>query len=553
MVTDMISLQDISIKLKLRAVIFIISLILLGVATTGWIGIRHLNEQTVLLGESYMPALDLLVQADRDLYQAVTAEWEALAIEPGTERYGQMIKDREENISQARTRVGKFSQAIPLTEEMKDNVAQFERLIAVWDKSSRAVLDERVANSGEAARIRSVQQYAGLDGEFQQARDRIDQLTKLAEEAAEAAVTSAESMGAGANITMLVSSGVGLAFCLVFAIWFPLLITRPLKSVMESLSEFAHGEGDLTRRLEVRGKDEFGQLSELFNRFIDKLQDIIKQVSDVTIRLAAAAEELSVITTQTSQSVLAQRSETDQVATALSEMSATAIEVARNATHTANSARQSDEQVSKGRSQVLATTGHINKLAKEVEQAAETIHRLEQDSQEIGQIVDVIQSIAEQTNLLALNAAIEAARAGEQGRGFAVVADEVRTLASRTQQSTKQIREMIERLQQGAALAGRAVESGQTEAQSTVKEAEATSQILDAIVQEVSSITDITAQIASAAEEQRAVTEEVSRSVVNISEVATQTADGAQQTATASKELSELAALQQSLVGRFRV
>ncbi|WP_275098742.1 methyl-accepting chemotaxis protein [Sedimenticola hydrogenitrophicus] len=547
------SLHDISIKTKLRAVILAISLILLGVAVAGWIGIRHLGNQTVLLGESYMPALDYLLQADRDLYQAVTAQWETLAIEPGSDNYARILKDRDENVSQALERIGKFSQSMPMTAQMRELKVQFEQLIGEWDKATQAVLDERAADASEATRILAIKRYTELGDKFQQARSRIDQLTELAEAASRAAVISAEEMGGEARATLLVSSGLGLALCLVFGVWFPMQISRPLRLVMASLSEFAEGEGDLTRRLEVHGRDEFGQLSGLFNRFIDKLQEIIRQVSDVTVRLAAAAEELSVITTQTSQSVQTQRSETAQVATALNQMSATAVEVAQNATHTASAARESDEQVSKGRTQVMATTRHIGQLAQEVESAAEAIHRLVVDSQEIGQIVDVIQGVAEQTNLLALNAAIEAARAGEHGRGFAVVADEVRTLASRTQKSTKEIREMIERLQDAAALAARSVETGREEARSTVEEAEATSRILDAIVEEVSRISDTTAQIASAAEEQRAVTEEVSRSVVSISEMATQTADGAQQTAMASEELSQLAAQQQSLVGKFRV
>ena len=549
----MASLKDLSVKIKLRAVILLISLILLGVAALGWHSIRQLNEKSAMLGEAYMPAMDFLLQADRDLYQAVTAEWEALSVEPGSPRYGELLKDRSENIDQAKTRLGKFSKAMPMTGEMNEKVALFQTTIDEWDRASLALLDERAAGNSEAAHAKAVERYRALDTKFQQARERINELTELAEQASKMAVTSAAETADRAKLVMLVGSGAGLLICLVFAILFPVLITRPLEQIMASLQQFAEGEGDLTRRLEVSGRDEFGRLSELFNRFINKLQEIISQVSDVTTRLSTASEELSAITTQTSEIVQTQRTETDQVATAINELSATAIEVAQNATHAANAARESDAQVNKGRDQVTTTTRRIGQLAKEVENAAEAIHRLEKDSQEIGQIVDVIQGVAEQTNLLALNAAIEAARAGEYGRGFAVVADEVRTLASRTQQSTKEIREMIERLQQGAVRAARSVETGHEEARATVQQAEETSRTLDTIVQAVSEISDTTAQIASAAEEQRAVTDEVNRNVVNISDVATQTADGAAQTAKASEELSQLAAMQQNLVGRFRV
>ncbi len=545
--------NDISFIIKLRGILIIISLLLILVSVVGWLGVRHLSQETANLGHGFLPAMNNLLQADRDLYQAVTAEWQALAVKPGSQEFQQAVQDRRENIEQAKERVDKFSQELDMTTDMERDVADFHRLIDEWDAASKGVLDARLADGSEEARLQAVADYAGLDSRFQKARDKIDHLTEVAESAAHAAVSDAETMADDSRWTLLMAAGVGIVFCLVTAVWFPILVSRPLKRVMESLQQFAEGEGDLTRRLEVTGHDEFGRLSELFNRFIDKLQEIIRQVSDVTTRLAATSEELSAITQHTSESVQAQRSDTEQVATALNEMSATAAEVAQNATHTATSARESDQQVEKGRSQVEATTNRITQLANEVEKAAEAIKQLEGNSQEIGQVIDVIQSIAEQTNLLALNAAIEAARAGEHGRGFAVVADEVRTLASRTQKSTQEIRDMIERVQEGASHAARSVEAGRDEAKATVQEAEQTSATLEAIVREVSLISDNTSQIASAAEEQRAVTEEVNQSVSNISQVAMQTAEGAEQTAKASEELSQLAALQQNLVGRFRV
>ncbi len=546
-------LNDISFVLKLRGVIILISLLLIVVTAVGWMGVRHLSQESMILGHTYLPAMNHLLQADRDLYQAVTAEWQALAVEPGSETFRQAVADRQENIDQAFGRVKKFSMEMEMTPAMTENVSAFNKLIAAWDSASKAVLDHRMTDNSEQARIHAVTAYAALDGDFQKARDEIDKLTELAETASAAAVTEAEALADDAQLLLGVSAGVGVALCILIAVWFPLLVSRPLSRVMESLREFAEGEGDLTRRLDVTGNDEFGQLSELFNRFVVKLQEIIRQVSDVTTRLAATSEELSAITHQTSQSVQTQRNDTEQVATALNEMSATAAEVAQNATRTATAAHESDEQVSKGRNQVEATTQRITQLAREVEKAATEIKQLEDNSQEIGQVVDVIQGIAEQTNLLALNAAIEAARAGEYGRGFAVVADEVRTLASRTQKSTQEIRDMIERVQARASQAARSVESGRDEAQATVKEAEVTSGVLEAIVREVSLISENTMQIANAAEEQRAVTEEVNRSVSSISDVSMQTAEGAEQTAKASEELSQLAAMQQSLVGRFRV
>jgi methyl-accepting chemotaxis protein len=546
-------LGNLSFRVKLRATIVAIAVVLVGVAATGWVGLRYLSDKSVLLGSAYLPGLDYLLQADRDLYQSVTAQWGALAAGPGTDAYRTLVADRDDNLAQARERVGKFAAAIPLTAEMRADLDAFGRLIDRWDLDSRAVLVERAEDTGDAARLRATQRYAALDADFQQARNRIDQLTEAAEAAAAAAVASAEAASADAKAALALAAGLGLVLCAGLAAWFPALVSKPLRGMIASLAELAEGEGDLTRRIEVHSRDELGRLAECFNRFVARLQGIISQVSEATSQIAAAAEELSVVTAQTSRSVQTQQSETDQMATAVNEMSATAQEVARNAAHSAAAARESDQQVSKGRAQVQGTTGRIGRLAQEVESAAEAIARLEGYSKEIGQVVDVIQGVAEQTNLLALNAAIEAARAGDQGRGFAVVSDEVRTLASRTQSSTQEIRAMIERLQEGAAQAAHAVNSGREEAHATVQEAEATSRILDAIVQEVSRITDTTAQIASAAEEQRKVTEEVNRNVTSISQIATQTAEGAQQTARSGEELAQLSARQQTLVGRFRV
>jgi len=350
-------------------------------------------------------------------------------------------------------------------------------------------------------------------------------------------------------------AGVGvlvLLLGLVFAWFIARSIVKPLCFTVARLDDISKGDGDLTQRLPVEGNNELSQLATAFNTFVAKIQDLVKQVAGATAQLAAASEELSATSDQTTQQVRRQQSETDQVATAMNEMTATVQEVARNATEAAHAARETDSEASAGRDVVGTTIRSIESLASEVENAAEVIQRLSADSEEIGKVLDVIRGIAEQTNLLALNAAIEAARAGEQGRGFAVVADEVRTLASRTQDSTHTIQEMIERLQGNASGAVKVMEKGREQAKGSVEQAARAGQSLETITGSVARITDMNTQIASAAEEQSAVAEEINRNVVNISQAVDETASGSQQISTASEELARLAAELQSMVGQFR-
>ncbi|NIA02649.1 MAG: methyl-accepting chemotaxis protein, partial [Planctomycetia bacterium] len=248
-----------------------------------------------------------------------------------------------------------------------------------------------------------------------------------------------------------------------------------------------------------------------------------------------------------------QQAETGQVATAMNEMTTTVQEVACNATQTAEAANKANTETDSGRQIVTKTIESITELASEVETAAITIQQLESDSENIDSVVDVIRGISEQTNLLALNAAIEAARAGEQGRGFAVVADEVRTLASRTQESTLEIQSMIESLQTGAARAVEVMEQGRNKAQGSVENAARAGESLNVITSTVATISDMNTQIASAAEEQTAVAEEINRNIANISLLGDQTSEGARQTAASSEEMAQLAVQLQGLVGQFKV
>ncbi|MBN2886969.1 MAG: methyl-accepting chemotaxis protein [Chromatiaceae bacterium] len=330
-------------------------------------------------------------------------------------------------------------------------------------------------------------------------------------------------------------------------------IARPLRGVVTALEDIASGEGDLTRRLRVEGRDEVAQLATAFNAFVGKIQDLLRQVSAATAQLASAAEELSLTSGETREQVGRQHAEADQVATAMNEMTATVQEVARHANDAAQAARTVKGETDTGTEVVGGAIVSIEALAQEIEAAASVIQRLENDSDNIGKVLDVIRGIAEQTNLLALNAAIEAARAGEQGRGFAVVADEVRTLASRTQDSTKEIQAMIERLQEGANSAVRVMEQGRERSRETVSQATQAGDSLNTIASSMSQITDMNNQIASAAEEQTAVAVEIDRNVANIAQSVESTSRSSAQMASASEALAQLAAELQRLVGQFRL
>ncbi|MFZ5593946.1 MAG: methyl-accepting chemotaxis protein [Pseudomonadota bacterium] len=341
---------------------------------------------------------------------------------------------------------------------------------------------------------------------------------------------------------------------IIIAVFLAVMIIRGIgRAVVEMERATARlAEGDLNARINSYGTDELGRVAKSFNHMADKFKNAIGEVSGSTSQLAAAAEELATVTEQTNQGINQQQLETGQVATAMNEMTTTVHDVARNAEQAANAAHQADEAARSGRQIVMQSIDAIDALAREVEHTAQVIQKLETESGSIGTVVDVIKSIAEQTNLLALNAAIEAARAGEQGRGFAVVADEVRTLASRTQQSTQEIQQMIQRLQHGASEAVQVMIQGRSQAQASVQQAAKAGESLEAITRAVSNITDMNTQIASAAEEQSAVAEEINRNILTISQIGDQSAAGAQQIATASEELARLAAQLQSLVGRFK-
>ena len=348
---------------------------------------------------------------------------------------------------------------------------------------------------------------------------------------------------------------------LIFSIIFGLLgtwlmslsIVSPIKRAAAAMHDIAEGEGDLTQRLDIKGKDEVAHLAAGFNTFIGRVQELVSQVAGSTSQLASAAEEMSLIVDQTKNGIQQQSNETEQVATAMNEMVATVQEVARHADSAAQMAQEADSQAMTGKNVVSRTVKSIEQLAAEVNKASDVIHGLERDSEAIGAVLDVIQGIAEQTNLLALNAAIEAARAGEQGRGFAVVADEVRSLASRTQSSTQEIQAMIERLQVGARDAVAVMQNGTTQAEESVNQAAEAGSSLEEITNAVTNISHMNAQIADASRQQGTVAEEINRNVSNITQVAEASANGTEDMARSSLALAELASSLQTMVSRFKI
>ncbi|MEX5571153.1 HAMP domain-containing protein [Pseudomonas sp. SZ57] len=354
------------------------------------------------------------------------------------------------------------------------------------------------------------------------------------------------------SVTMIAAA---TALALVLSILAAWVITRqittPLQETLEVVERVA--SGDLSRNLKVDRKDELGKLQATIQRMTVSLRELVGGIRDGVTQIASAAEELSAVTEQTSAGVNSQKVETDQVATAMHEMTATVQEVARNAEEASEAAVTADRQARDGERVVNEAIAQIERLASAVSNSSEAMGALKQESDKIGSVLDVIKSVAEQTNLLALNAAIEAARAGEAGRGFAVVADEVRSLAQRTQKSTEEIEALIARLQSGTQQATTVMDSSRELSTSSVELTRRAGGSLESITKTVSAIQAMNQQIAAAAEEQSATAEEINRSIINVRDVSEQTSAASEETAASSVELARLGNHLQVLVSRFTV
>ncbi|MFG3452742.1 methyl-accepting chemotaxis protein [Stutzerimonas stutzeri] len=366
------------------------------------------------------------------------------------------------------------------------------------------------------------------------------------------AVANQAMQAQSSNATWLLGAITGLAVILglVAATAISRMIVVPLRYTVELAQRVS--DGDLTRSETVTRRDELGQLQQAMYGMTDSLRTLIGRIGGSVSQIATAAEQLSAVTAQTSSGVQKQREETDQVATAMHQMAATVQEVAHNAEQASLAARQADQQARQGDLVVQEAIGQIGSLSGEVEQSAHAIEELNTESGRIGSVLEVIRAVAEQTNLLALNAAIEAARAGEQGRGFAVVADEVRALARRTHDSTEEIEGLIGNLQRVAQKAVEQMQTSRDLTQRTVDLASEAGIALGRITESVSTIEQMNQQIAASAEEQSAVAENISESVTRVRDIGEQSASGSEQTASASAELARLGVELQGLVARFR-
>ena len=351
------------------------------------------------------------------------------------------------------------------------------------------------------------------------------------------------------GLMFMASSGVVVIVYFLFVV----MIRRRLADLAKRFREVSTGDGDLQRRIDVKSNDGIDVLGRIFNGFIEKLQSIMSQVIDDSSNLVGVASHLKDISSSSSNSALQQQSQIEQVATAMNEMTATATEVATNARSAADAAQNADSDVNSGMVIVEQTVTSINSLAAEVERANDVIRTLQSDSEEIGSVLDVIRGIAEQTNLLALNAAIEAARAGEQGRGFAVVADEVRTLASRTQQSTEEIQKMIERLQSGANDAVNVMEESHIQAKNSVDQAGKTGEALKKITLAVNTINQMNLEISNAAGQQTEVAREIDMNLNQINQASHESVSNAGEASQESENLNQLATRLQELMQQFKV
>jgi len=536
-------------KLGIPLILLVVLFLYVGLYSVRSSGLLAGNAKTI--AKVNLPEIQLLIQADRDLYQALIAERALLSPNLSSQQSATYLKEHKDNLEQAHERTLKSI-------EISDTATQAEReeflgYLQNWQRISESIV-QSASSADESTRISLTDRSLGEGfSAFSKARSFLDELEERRLAHVDEFTAEIEASSDSIAQQLLVLLVVGILTTLAAAFFLPLLVTVPIKEISDRIKNIAAGDGDLTIRLKVDRDDELGELAGHVNRFMDQLQHLIKDVRSNTNEVSSAAEELLVISSKGQRAADEQCNAITMVVTAVNELTMAIQEVARNTGNTAQSTKDANRITDQGQDRIRLAVKHVQGLSAHVTQTAQSIVKLEDEAKNVTSVIDVIRGVAEQTNLLALNAAIEAARAGEQGRGFAVVADEVRTLASRTQQSTADIQGMLSKLQQGVQHAVIGMNESATMTNEAVNSANDAGESLSGIGAAVQEITDMAIQIATAVEEQSSVTAEIDKNLVEINQLALTTSEGANYTAQASQRLSQLSSGLRDTLRRFTV
>ena len=534
-----------SIRVKASFGLVLLTLFIVVIGWLNYLALGRLQENTDRYAETLMPADGVVLNADRDLYQALTAQQEYLMVQGKGDKAAGFRKDFDENVQQAKDRMDKFLKLMAGYPDLMAKLSNFERQFADWSDSARQVF--ALVDQGKLDEAKSM--HDTLGAKFSQLRGLYNLAGEQDEKLADELKVVSNEVADSRQLWTLILSAIAVVVGLVLSYIGPKLIADSVLAVNDKVDDIARGEGDLVSRLPVTSHDELGKLSRSVNRLLEKLQVLVKQLfGDVDV-LSHSTSSLRDIAGRVDSISESQRAQLASLVTAFHEINQAIHDISNHAQLTSDQTHAAQSCADKGMGLLNRNVEMNQQLSSSIQDAASMVARLADESEKITSVLDVIRGIAEQTNLLALNAAIEAARAGEQGRGFAVVADEVRTLASRTQRSTEDIQQMIASLKQGVQSAVQAMERGSNQMGETLGMAAQTRDALGEIQQMVSKVMDMNFQIASATEEQSSVMDEVNR---NVSELNSLTEEGAALSASVMTAGHELDQVAQQLSGRVR-
>lgn len=534
-------------KIALPFAITAIALVVIGLFSVRTA--QHLVADTDNIADRFLPAVSEVLNADRDLYQALVAQMALIEAASTGEPINRFTGDFDENVQQAKDRMGNAVRRLSGT-GVATIVTGFDAAFTQWERSARNTM--KIAAAGNSPAAKSLMQGEGAR-QFSTLRDYFDKVGTHADELAHTSARDASAEGQSSSIIVLTITAFAVILSVVLFLTFMKMIIRSIAVLREQLDNIAQGEGDLTRRIPIDNNDDLGKLAISFNQVLANLQTMIGAIQQLSNKLDDGAQELATAARDNNNGISKQTDSIAMVATAVNEMQSAIEEVAGNASRAAEVTRSAQEQGNNSATIIRSSSEQVRRLAAQINKAVEVIRKLAQDSENITSVLDVIRGVADQTNLLALNAAIEAARAGEQGRGFAVVADEVRTLAQRTQQSTEDIQTMISALQSGVSDIVAVMETGSKEAVETEKLATEAESELSGILAAMADISDMNISVASATEEQTQVVEEINRSVTEINDLAAESARRSEGIDSISKSLAGYADDLKGQTGRFQV